>query len=258
MSPLRLERDGQVALLTVSRPEVHNALNREVVRQLGEVVRELGNDPEVRCLILTGDGSRSFVSGADVRELLELRSPAEALELTRTGHAVFSRLETLDVPVLAAINGYAFGGGLELALCADVRLCASTAKLGLPELGLGIIPGYGGTQRLTRLVGASRAKLMLLPSATLGAEEALRIGLVDEVVPPEGLLRRAWELARAIAERPADAVRAAKRLVAAAQSVPLADGLELEAHSFAVLSQSGTAREGLRAFTEKRRPKFVR
>ena len=193
-------RDGAVATVTVNRPAVLNALDAQTVRTLTSVLTDLGQDDEIRCVVLTGAGDRAFVAGADITELARL-TPTSARVVSDAGHRLCALLEGLGKPVIAAINGFALGGGCEIAMACTLRIAAATAKLGQPEIALGLIPGFGGTQRLPRLVGRGRALEMLLTGAPIDAEEAWRIGLVNKVVPPEALAAETSRLAATLADR---------------------------------------------------------
>jgi enoyl-CoA hydratase len=252
---VEVERSGGVATVTISRPEALNAFNSAQLNDLLAAVRSLRDDAAVRAVVLTGAGDRAFAAGADIKEMVSL-SPAEALPFARLGHAVASAIEGLPQPVIAAVNGYAFGGGCEIALACDLRLAAETAQFAQPEVGLGIPPGWGGTQRLPRLIGPGLAAEFILTGRRVKADEALRIGLVNAVYPSDRLLDEARALAASIAAASPRAVRAAKRLMglafAGAPGVGLASEAELFAESFGTADQ----REGMAAFIEKRTARF--
>ncbi|MEO8598123.1 MAG: enoyl-CoA hydratase-related protein [Candidatus Solibacter sp.] len=251
----QVEESG-IALLTVNRPQKLNALSGEVIEELDEAFRRVASDSAIRALILTGAGERAFVAGADIAELAAL-SPLEMLGVSRRGQAVFRVLETCGKVSVAAVNGFALGGGLELAMACTVRFAADTAKLGQPEVKLGLIPGYGGSQRLPRLVGRGHALAMLLSGEPVTAAEAHRIGLVDAVTPQAELLGfcRSW-LAKVLANSPA-AVALAMDAVDAGLQVGLEEGLRYEATAFALSAATEDCREGTRAFLEKRRAVFT-
>jgi enoyl-CoA hydratase len=248
-----IERDGAIVTLTLNRPDKLNAIDGAMLDALGEALTQIERTPELRAVILTGAG-RAFSAGADIKEWTAL-SP---LEFGRSwglrGHALFDRLAALPPPVLAAINGIAFGGGLELALCADIRIASSEARLGLPEVTIAALPGWGGTQRLPRLVGAGRAKQMILTGQPIDAAGAESWGLVSEVVAPETLLARARELAAQIAANAPLSVQAAKRLVDAA--LPVTPAATLESHAGALCGSTEDAREGRASFLERRPPRY--
>jgi len=254
---IRLAREGAVALLTVNRPQALNALDAKTLAELGEALEEVARDPGVRALVVTGAGEKAFIAGADIREIEGLASASVGAETARRGQVVFRKLEQLPKPVVVAINGFALGGGCELALCGDVRIAAETARIGLPEITLGIIPGYGGTQRLPRLVGSGAAKRMIFTGEPIGATEALQIGLVDRVVPAPELLGTALELARKLAQRPPVALALAKRSIDEGLHVDLDRGLELEAANFGLACSTEDKTEGTRAFLEKRPAAFT-
>jgi enoyl-CoA hydratase len=241
------------AVVTLNRPKVMNALNRALFAELDDAFAALAADSGVRAVILTGSGEKAFAAGADISELASL-SAAEGQQLSRRGQTVFRRIETCGKPVIAAINGFALGGGCELAMACTIRIASDRARLGQPEVKLGLVPGYGGTQRLPRLVGKGAALKLLLTGDMVGAEEAFRIGLVDEVVPAEALLPRAETLARAIAQQAPLAVAGCIRAVEGGYDLPLDSGLELEASLFGLACATEDKAEGTRAFLEKRVP----
>ncbi len=252
---LTVERDGAIATVSINRPKALNALNAAVLGELDALVSALAADESLRAVILTGAGDRSFVAGADIPEMKGLGGP-EAAAFSRRGQAVFSAIEALEVPVIAAINGFALGGGLELALCAHIRVAARTAKLGLPEVTLGLIPGYGGTQRLPRLIGRGPALELILTGAFVDAERAAALGLVNRVVDPEHLTAETRALADAIAKVGPRAVSAALGAVRRGLDLPLSEGLGAEADAFGALFETRDAAEGIAAFMEKRKPAF--
>src|SRR5574340_76333 len=258
MSPIHIlfEAENGIARVTINRPEKRNALNGAVIGELDEAFARVEDDTTVRGLILTGAGDKAFVAGADINELAAL-SPREAREYAERGQRALRRLETMGKPSVAAINGYALGGGLELAMACTVRFAAAGAKLGQPEVKLGTIPGYGGTQRLPRLVGRGRALEMLLDGEAVDAAEALRIGLINAVVPAPDLLpySAAW-LAKVLAHGPA-AVALAMQAVGVGLDAALDAGLRFEAEGFGLAAATEDAKEGTRAFLEKRRPSFA-
>jgi len=247
------EEDG-VEILILKNPKV-NALSTALLRDLEQSVGELERDPRARAVILTGDG-QYFSAGADLKEMATL-DLATAPDVVRKAHALFARIAGLKPPVIAAINGLALGGGLELALSTDLRIAGESAKLGAPEVNYGLLPAYGGTQRLPRTVGVAKAKELIFTGAMIPASEALRIGLVNKTVPAGQELRAARDLAHTIAQKAPKAVQAAKRAIAEGLARPLAEGIEVEAHLFAseVLPSEDLA-EGIMAFAEHRPPKF--
>ncbi|HUH14029.1 MAG TPA: enoyl-CoA hydratase-related protein [Longimicrobiales bacterium] len=251
---LQVEVDGGVATLRVDRPEKRNALNALVRRELVEALDRLEADEAVRVLVLTGTGERAFVAGADIAEFAE-RTPLEQ-RAAMEPPSVFERLAACPKPTLAAINGYALGGGCELALACDIRIAARSARLGQPEVKLGILPGGGGTQRLPRLVGYGAALRLILTGELIDAEEAARLGLVDLVVDDDALPVRTRELATSIAAHSPVALRLAKEAVRAALEVPLTAGLRLERELFVTAFASEDKAEGVAAFLEKRAPRW--
>ncbi len=254
---LVLERRGAVTVLTVHRPDVLNALNRDTLGEIHDAARRFVEAPEAGVLIVTGAGEKSFISGADINELAVL-DPRGAEDISRFGQRVFDTLERSPKPVIAAINGYAFGGGCELALACHVRLASENAVLGLPEVSLGIIPGYGGTQRLPRLIGTGRALELMLSGRRVKADEAERIGLVNRVVPRESLMDEATKLAESFLRNGPLALAAVLESVTLGMQVGLEHGLRFESGQFGVLAASEDMHEGLNAFLEKRPAKFQR
>lgn len=247
--------DG-IAVITINRPDKLNALNRATIAELDSVISEAGSNSSIRGLILTGAGPKAFVAGADIREF-QNATPVEMRALAARGQRLTRRLETLGKPSVAAINGFALGGGLELAMACTVRIASPNARLGQPEIKLGLVPGYGGTQRLPRLVGRGRALELLLTGEPIDAGEAYRIGLVNRVVEPDQLLAAARELlAKMFAGAP---VAGALILdaVDAGLNVPLEDGLRIEASAFALSASTADAAEGTSAFLEKRKAVFT-
>jgi enoyl-CoA hydratase len=253
---LLVETRDRIARLTVNRPEKLNALNRATLQEMDRAFASFTDDPEVRVVILTGAGSKAFVAGADIQELAQ-QSPREGREYARYGQELFSRIENLGKPVLAAINGYALGGGCEIALACTMRFAASTAKFGQPEVNLGIIPGYGGTQRLARLVGRGKAQELILTGDLIDAAEAHRIGLVNRVFAPEELVAGTQAVAETILSRGPLAIRYALDAIRRGLNMPLEDGLDFEATLFGVLCASEDMKEGTRAFLEKRKARFT-
>jgi enoyl-CoA hydratase len=252
---LIVERDGPVLLITVNRPKALNALSSAVLDELSRVLDEARDDRDVRTLIVTGAGDRAFVAGADISELSAL-TPETARTFALRGQAVFSRLEALGKPSIAAINGFAFGGGCELAMACTLRLASESAMLAQPEIDLGLLPGFGGTQRLPRLVGKGRTLDLLLTGRRIDAVEAERIGLVNRVVPGAALLEEARALARSLAAKPAVAVRYILAAVHGGADLPFDAASHTEATLFGLVAASDDMREGTRAFLEKRKPVF--
>lgn len=251
---LIIEKKENIACITINREEVLNALTGEVIMELGDAFRELYGDEEIRCVILTGKG-RAFVAGADI-SLLNTFQGQEGRKLARLGQAMMNYIEGMDKPVIAAVNGYAIGGGCELAMCCDIRIASEKAKFGQPEVNLGITPGYGGSQRLTRLVGKGMAKYLCLTGDQIGAQEAKEIGLVEKVVPHEALMEEAFQVARKIASKAPIAAGLVKLAINMSEDVPLAAGIAYEAEIYNTAFKTEDRSEGLSAFLEKRNPEF--
>jgi enoyl-CoA hydratase len=240
-----------IAFITLNRPKVLNALNSATFSELETVFLGVSGDPSLRAVILTGAGEKAFAAGADIQELAEL-GPVEGHRMAARGQAVLDLIENCGRPVIAAINGFALGGGCELAMACTIRIASESARLGQPEVKLGILPGYGATQRLPRMVGQGNALKLLLTGNMVSAAEAFRIGLVDEVVPAEALLPRAEALAQSIAANAPLAVRGCLEAVHSGYDLPLASGLALEASLFGLACATADKAEGTRAFLEKR------
>src|ERR1700758_2313088 len=252
---LLYEKKDAIARITFNRPKVHNALNRKTVEELREALLDARDDGAVRVIILTGTGEKSFVAGADIGELAQ-RTPVDGKEFSLFGQSVFHLLETLGKPSICAINGFALGGGCELAMSCTIRLASKTAKLGQPEVKLGIIPGYGGTQRLARLCGKGIAHELCLTGEMISAEEAQRIGLVNHIYEPAELLPAAEALAKKIIANAPLAVKYTMEAIERGVEMPLEEGLFLEATLFGVACATEDMREGTKAFLEKRPPQF--
>ena len=246
--------DG-IALITLNRPKVLNALNDRVITELGEAFAAAGADDSVRSVIVTGSGEKAFAAGADIGELAEAKG-IRAVDLARKGQRLTRLMETFGKPVIAAVNGFALGGGCELAMACTLRVAAESAVFGQPEVNLGIIPGYGGTQRLTRLVGTGRALDLVLTGRNVTAAEALQIGLVNRVVPDADLMDEARKLAGTLGKKGPLALRLAAQAVRAGEALSLDEALDLEAHLFGVTAATADCAEGLAAFLEKRKPDF--
>ena len=243
-----------VASLSFNRPDKLNALNREMAGELRQAVEEIAQDPSVRVLVLSGQG-RSFMAGADITTFVGM-DPLAARGFAQRAHAVLSRLESLEIPVIAAVHGYALGGGLEIALACDFIYAAAGTKFGLPEITLGFIPGVGGTQRLARLVGRSITKEIIMTGRFLEAEEARTFGLVARVFPEETLLEETEKIAQTLAKKGRMALKAAKQAVDRGADIDLATGCSLEIDLFALCFASPDVQEGVKAFLEKRQPVF--
>jgi enoyl-CoA hydratase len=241
--------------VTLSRPKALNALDRATLEELDKAVGEAEDNGGAKALIITGAGEKAFVAGADIAEMSKFTA-LEGREFSMLGQRVFSHIENSDKPVIAAVNGYALGGGSELALCCDIRIASENARFGQPEANLGIMLGFGGTQRLPRLVGSGMAKYIILTGEMVSAAEALRIGLVEEVVPSGRLIERAREIAKAIIKKAPIAVRIAKRAINLSGNVDLASGMSYEAEAFATTFATSDRIEGMSAFLEKREPFF--
>jgi len=252
---LIVERDGAIAIVTVNRPKVLNALNMATLDELRRAVLALKHDPSVRCVVITGAGEKSFVAGADINELA-VQTPAGGREHALRGQHVFDLIENMGKPVIAAINGYALGGGCELAMACTLRIAADTAKLGQPEINLGIIPGYAGTQRLARLVGRGRALEWLLTGDPLTAQEAYRLGLVNRVVAAADVMAESRKLATTLATKAPIAVRYIIEAVNKGLQMTFADGQVFEATLFGLVASTDDMREGTSAFLEKRKAEF--
>ncbi len=248
--------ENRLARVTLNRPKVLNALNEATVREIHIAFSALKDDPAVGAVIVTGAGEKAFVAGADINELAVM-SPLQGEASSRLGQAAFQVIESLGKPVIAAINGFALGGGCELTLACHMRFASEGAKIGLPEVGLGIMPGYGGTQRPTRLVGLGRALEIITTARMIDAAEALRIGLVNAVLPPADLIPHCEKVAREILGRGPLAVRFAMDAAIRGLETGIERGLELESAYFGLLSATGDMREGLTAFLEKRKPAFT-
>lgn len=243
-----------VALMTLDHPPV-NALTPELLAELNSTFDSLAKDEAVKAVVLTGAG-RFFVAGADIRILVSIPSSVEGEAMARRGQMILNRIEAFEKPVIAAINGACLGGGLELAMCCHIRLAAEGARLGQPEINLGIMPGFGGTQRLPRLVGRSKALELILIGEPISAREAMNLGLVSQVVPVDDLLRQAQGLARTMAAKSQVALRASLQAIHQGSALNLSDGLDLEARLFGTLCDTEDRKEGTAAFLEKRQPRF--
>lgn len=250
------KHDGHIGYLTINRPEALNALNSELLKDLKALLSELKNRKDLRCLIVTGSGEKAFVAGADIKEM-QNRPEEEGQRMAEEGQGVFKIFEELHCPVIAAVNGFALGGGLELALACDFIVASEKAKLGLPEVSLGLIPGYGGTQRLSRAVGKSIARMMILTGDMFTAQQCCAWGLIAKVVPPEELLTTVQKMAELISSRSPSAVRLAKRAINEGYDQTQYEGLALEAKFFGQAFVSADKKEGLAAFVEKRKSQFT-
>lgn len=252
---LLLEVKEKIAVVTVNRPDKLNALNKETILEFRAMFKELRGADNVHVIILTGSGEKAFVAGADIKEINEL-DVLSAKKFSERGQYVFNYIENMNKPVIAAVNGFALGGGCELALACHIRLASDNAKFGQPEVNLGIIPGYGGTQRLTRLINSGRAMESILTGDMIDANEALRVGLVNHIYPQNELMNKTFEMAKKIASKGQNAIRFAIKAVIAANQVSAKEGQNYEASLFALCCGTEDFKEGTSAFLEKRKPEF--
>jgi enoyl-CoA hydratase len=252
---VRLEVQDAVAEITLDRPKALNALNTPTLSELEQALQTVAGDQRVRAVIITGAGEKAFAAGADISEMAELQ-PEGARKFATLGHRVFLALESLPQATIAAVNGFALGGGCELALACDLIYASEKAKIGQPEVNLGVIPGFGGTQRLTRLVGKARAKELIFTGEMIDAAKAKEIGLVLEVLPPDRLLPHCREVAQRIASKGPLAVAQAKRAIEFGADADLRSAMELERQAFGLLFGTADQKEGMRAFVEKRKASF--
>jgi enoyl-CoA hydratase/carnithine racemase len=248
--------EDRVAIVTIDHRPV-NALDRQTLQELGQILDAIGGEPTVKVVIITGGGSLAFVAGADIKEVAQLASVEAAKAMAALGHAVFLKLQRLSKPVIAAINGVCLGGGLELAMSCHLRISGDRVRFGQPEINLGIIPGWGGTQRLPRLIGKAKAIEWILTGDVVMAQEAHRLGLVNQVVPQDQVLKAAKDLARKLASKPGVALTQALRAIEEGMDRPLEDGLQREADAFSAVAGTQDSREGVTAFLEKRQPQFT-
>jgi enoyl-CoA hydratase/3-hydroxyacyl-CoA dehydrogenase len=252
---LKIEREDSVLWITLNRPHRLNSFNDVLMEELADALDTAEKDPSVRCVVITGEGDRAFSAGADVT-MFPKATPVKAEEFSRLGQKVFGKIEEMSKPVIAAINGFALGGGLELALACDFRIAAEHAELGSPEVNLGLIPGWGGTQRLVRIVGLAKAKEMVMLGTRLKAEEALRIGLVHKVVHYEKLRDEVCELAKKLSEGPPIALKYAKFAINFGTQVPLDAGLRIESALMGLTFSTEDLKEGVEAFMSRRKAEF--
>ena len=255
---IKVKTDEAVAVVTISRPPENkvNVLTAQVMRELDQTMDELAKDSVVKVVLITGEGPYTFVAGADIKEIAKIETSSEAVEVVRKGQAVFNKIERTAKPVICAINAVCVGGGLELAMACHMRVASDRAKLGQPEVLLGIIPGFGGTQRLSRICGPAKAMELLMTGDQISAKEALEIGLVNQIYPDGRLLKEAVGLAKKIAARPQTAIRLIQRAVLEGSEKSLEEGLKLEAELFGKVCETQDKHEGVRAFLEKRQAKF--
>jgi len=252
---VKITMEERVAIVTIDHRPV-NALNRQTMDELNQAVDTLANDAQVKAIVLTGAGSLAFVAGADIKEVSQLRSAQEAQEVSAKGQAVFLKLQRLKQPVIAAINGVCLGGGLELAMACHLRVAGDRARFGQPEINLGIIPGWGGTQRLPRLIGKAKATEWILTGDVFSAQDALKLGLVNHVVPQDQVLKVAKDLARKIAGKGAVAIAQSLAAIEGGLDGTIEDGMAKEARAFGAVAATEDSKEGVAAFLEKRQPKF--
>jgi len=250
MENIKLEIQDHIGILTISREKALNALNTNILKELGEAVETVQNNRDIRCLVITGEGSKAFVAGADIAEMLATDA-SEGVPFSELGSRVFLEIERLPVPVIAAVNGYALGGGCELALCCDIRIASENALFGTPEVGLGLIPGWGGTQRLARIVGLGMAKEMVFTGSSIHAAEALSIGLVNHVFPQDTLMDEALKKAKKIAGNAPIAVRNAKKAINEGMQCDMDSGLKIETEKFGLCFASRDAKKGMNAFLNR-------
>lgn len=246
--------EENIAFITLNRPKALNALNTETLRELDEAVSAAGKDESVKAIVITGEG-RAFVAGADISQMRDL-TVQEGRDMTILGQEVFTRIENLDKPVIAAVNGFALGGGCELAMACDIRVASDKAKFGQPEVNLGIIPGYGGTQRLPRLVGKGAAKYLIFTGEMISAEQAYRIGLADKVVPAEELMDSVVSMAKTIMSKAPISIKMAKHAINNGLNVDLKSGIAYEAEAYTTTFSTEDRIEGMSAFLEKRQAEF--
>lgn len=254
MTNVLLEKKGHIAVATINRPKALNALNSQVLEDIDQLVERVKADDEIRALVITGSGEKAFVAGADIGEMSTL-TKAEGEAFGKKGNDVFRKLETLPIPTIAAVNGFALGGGCELAMSCDIRICADNAMFGQPEVQLGITPGYGGTQRMARLVGAGIAKEMIYTARNMKADEALRIGLVNAVYPQADLMAAAEKLAGKIARNAPIAVRLSKKMINEGLALPIAEAVAMESALFGGSFETHDQVEGMSCFLSKEKPK---
>lgn len=250
---LKLTTDESIAIVTISRPQALNALNSLFFKEMDSLIRQVSAMPEIRVMIITGEG-KAFVAGADIAEMVDM-TPKQGIAFSKTGQNTFRSLEKMEIPVIAAVNGFALGGGLELAMGCDFRIASTKAKFGQPEVNLGMIPGYAGTQRLPRLTSLGDALFLLMTGEMINAEDALRIGLVQKVVEPEQLMEETLKIAKTIASKGPLAVKKVKYVARAGRMMHFEDGCDLEAEFFGTQFKA-EGEEGMRAFLEKRKANF--
>jgi len=249
-----VEMVDQIGIIKINRPQALNALNIETIHELNDIVHQWSREDDIKVIIITGEG-KSFVAGADIAEMKDM-TRQQAIDFSEMGQRVFSLIESQEKPVIAAVNGFALGGGCELAMACDIRIASDKAKLGQPEVNLGVIPGFAGTQRLARMVGTAKAKELIFTADMIDAQTALAIGLVNQVVPVENLMNAVMEIAKKIASKGPAAIKLAKRVISRGIETDFATGSSFEVEAFGECFASGEAKEGMSAFLEKRAPKW--
>jgi enoyl-CoA hydratase len=249
-----IEIQDNIAIVKINRPGALNALNQDVLKELEEVFYQLRDDDKIKVVIITGEG-KAFVAGADIAQMKEM-SGIQAREFSKLGQEVFALIESIEKPVIAAINGFALGGGSELAMACDIRIASDKAKIGQPEVNLGIIPGFGGTQRLSRIIGPTNAKMLIYTGDMIDAQTALDLGLVNKVVPAEELMKEALDLAKKITFKGPNAIKFAKAVINKGIQADLLTGSSYEMEAFGLCFSTGEAKEGMSAFLEKRKPNW--
>ena len=255
MDTLHIQKENSIVVITIDRPDVLNAVNAAVVAELDQAVKDAVSDNTVGVIIITGSGEKAFVAGADIKAMSEMNS-ADALEFGKAGQAMTLTIENSPKPVIAAVNGFALGGGCEIALACHIRIAAENAVFSQPEVKIGLIPGWGGTQRLPRIVGKGKANEMILTGEMVSADEACRIGLANAVVPPAELMETCKIMAETILKNGPNAIAQSLASINAGSGMPIKEGLEMEVKNFSGLFETEEAKEGLSAFVEKRPPKF--
>ncbi len=255
MDTLHIQKENRIAVITIDRPDVLNAVNAAVVAELDQAVKDAVSDNTVGVIIITGSGEKAFVAGADIKAMSEMNS-ADALEFGKAGQAMTLTIENSPKPVIAAVNGFALGGGCEIALACHIRIAAENAVFSQPEVKIGLIPGWGGTQRLPRIVGKGKANEMILTGEMVSADEAYRIGLANAVVPQKDLLETCTNMAKSILKNGPNAIAQSLASINAGSGMPIKEGLDMEVKNFSGLFETEETKEGLSAFVEKRPPKF--
>ncbi|MDI3478078.1 MAG: enoyl-CoA hydratase [Thermoanaerobacterium sp.] len=248
-------KDDGVAIITINRPKSLNALNYETLKELDSALDKAEDDKDVKVVIITGSGEKAFVAGADIAEMRNM-TPLEAKKFSEYGQSVFRKIETLSKPVIAAVNGFALGGGCELSMACDIRIASKNAKFGQPEVGLGIIPGFSGTQRLPRIIGTSKAKELIFTGEMINSDEAYRIGLISKIVELSDLIEESKKLAKTIMSKSQIAISLAKEAINKGMETDIDTGNTIEAEKFSLCFTTEDQKEGMNAFSEKRTPKF--